>query len=151
MSGIIGFLRFEKLIGRTLVVLVFYLGVAGITLSVLTQMFAALQLMVPPAPQPGMGGLGSYGQAPAVVGPAMGVVWFFAAPITGLVSLVFWRFACELGVILFDLSMNVSKLRTIGEHALMAPAVQSWNPQQRQTGAYSSPPQMGYTQPAQPG
>jgi hypothetical protein len=82
------FLSFDKLMGASLVKLVYYLGIIGIILSTLGTMFSGFAL-----------GIGA------------GLWMFIVAPIGGLIALLFWRFVCELYIVLFRLGEDVSALR----------------------------------------
>ena len=88
------FLSFDKLMGPSLVKIVYFLGLLGIALAVIGQMLA---------------GLGMLTQAP---GLALG--FLVGAPIFGILGLCFWRFVCELYIVLFRAADDVAAIKAQG-------------------------------------
>ncbi len=85
------FLSFDKLMGEGLVKFVYFLGLAGIALGVIRQIFA------------------SFGMMGASFGA--GFWMLLMAPIGGIVAVLFWRFICELYIVLFKLGNDMSQVR----------------------------------------
>jgi hypothetical protein len=96
------FLSFDKLIGPALVKIVYFLGLAGIALGVIGMM---------------LGGL-----AALTSNPVAGLGSLLGAPIFGLVFLCFWRFACELYIVLFRAGDDVAAIRAQGSPPASPPA-----------------------------
>jgi hypothetical protein len=88
------FLSFDKLMGATLVRIVYYLGIVGILLGVIAQVFA------------------SFGAMRYSFGSGLGLL--IAAPVLGLVGICFWRFVCELYLVMFRIGEDVAALRAQG-------------------------------------
>ncbi len=85
------FLNFDKLIGSKLITILYYVGLVGIALGVIGGLFAGLA---------GMGynffaGLGT------IIG----------ALIAGVIGLVFWRFMCELYLLLFRMADDLRDIK----------------------------------------
>jgi hypothetical protein len=76
------FLNFDRLIGPTLVKLVYYVGLAGIVLGAIGVLFAALMSIF----------TGNFPQ---------GIVQLIIAPLVATVGLIYWRFMCELFMLAF--------------------------------------------------
>ena len=85
---ITGFLSFDKLIGAALVRLVYFVGFVCIVIGVVVTMFS------------GFGG-----------GFFAGLGTLVLAPIVGAVGLLFWRFACELYIVLFKIGADIADMR----------------------------------------
>jgi Domain of unknown function (DUF4282) len=85
---ITGFLSFDKLIGAALVRLVYFVGLAGIALGTVVAMFSGF-------------GAGFFA----------GLGTLILAPIGGAVGLLFWRFACELYIVLFKIGADIADMR----------------------------------------
>ncbi len=84
MDGIVKrFMSFEKLIATSLIKVLYWLGVIGITIGTLIAI---------------LGAFASFGQ-----GFAQGVGMLIIAPIGGVVSLIFWRFLCEVYIVIFGM------------------------------------------------
>jgi hypothetical protein len=88
------FLSFDKLMGPALVKIVYFLGLLGIALGVIGQMLTGLGLLT---------------RSP---GPALGFI--IGGPILGIVGLCFWRFVCELYIVLFRAGDDVAAIRAQG-------------------------------------
>ena len=82
------FLSFDKLMGEGLVKFVYFVGVVFLALGVLISMFSGFQ-----------GGFVS----------GLGSMLF--APIAGVFMLLFWRFICELYLVLFKVGNDLSAVR----------------------------------------
>lgn len=85
------FTSFDKLIGSKLIVILYFLGLAGIALGVLGGVFGGL----------GMMGYSFFG----------GVGFVIASLIGGAVGVVFWRFVCELYILLFRMADDLREIR----------------------------------------
>lgn len=88
------FLSFDKLMGPALVKIVYFLGVLGIALAVIGGVLAGL------------------GTIPRDFGRGVGGI--IVAPIAGVVFLCFWRFMCELYIVLFRAGEDVAAIRAQG-------------------------------------
>ncbi|KCZ54237.1 hypothetical protein HY29_15005 [Hyphomonas beringensis] len=86
------FLTFDKLIGTTLIKVLYYIGLIGIALYAVIMFLLGLGVMVS---QSFFGGIGM----------------IIAAIIGGAVSLLFWRFMCELYMLFFRISDDVRELK----------------------------------------
>ncbi len=82
------FLNFDKLIGTSLVKFIYFVGLIGIALGCLFIMFAGFS-------QGFLAGLGTI-----VIGPILAVVY-----------VLFWRFACELWIVMFKISNDLSDVK----------------------------------------
>ncbi|MEZ5939246.1 MAG: DUF4282 domain-containing protein [Hyphomonadaceae bacterium] len=87
------FLSFDKLIGSVLVKVIYWIGIIGIVLGVLSYFFMGFSAM----------------RYSFMMG--LGMIVF--APIGGLIGLIFWRFYCELFIILFKIANDLSELKSI--------------------------------------
>jgi|SRR3990167_3560612 hypothetical protein len=87
------FLSFDKLIGKQLIVILYWLGLIGIALGALAGVFAGLGAMR----YSFLGGLGSI--VVAIIGAAVGVL--------------FWRFMCELYLLLFRMSDDLRDIKNM--------------------------------------
>jgi len=85
-------LTFDKLIGTTLIKILYYIGLVGIALYAIVLFLTGLGVMVS---QSFIGGIGM----------------IIAAIIGGAVSLLFWRFMCELYMLFFRISDDVRELK----------------------------------------
>jgi hypothetical protein len=85
------FLSFDKLIGSKLITILYYLGLIGIALGVLAGIF---------------GGIGSMGYS--FFG---GLGMIIGALIGGVVGLLFWRFLCELYLLLFRMADDLRDIK----------------------------------------
>jgi hypothetical protein len=91
-ENIIGrFWGFDKLIGSALIKILYYVGLAGIALWVLLALARAIDVA-------------RYSSD--------GAVWaVLTALIGGLVSIVMWRFICELWLIIFQIYNRLGEIR----------------------------------------
>ncbi|MFN7178600.1 DUF4282 domain-containing protein [Hyphomonas sp.] len=85
------FLNFDKLLGTQLIVILYYLGLAGIALGAIASLFGALAMMGASF----IGGLGMI--VMTLIGAVIGVL--------------VWRFICELYLILFRISDDVREIK----------------------------------------
>ncbi|MFN4226309.1 MAG: DUF4282 domain-containing protein [Hyphomonas sp.] len=86
------FLNFDKLIGTRLIVILYYLGLAGIALGAIASLFGALAMMGASF----VGGLGM------IVVTAIGAV----------IGVLVWRFICELYLLLFRIADDVRDIKS---------------------------------------
>jgi len=82
------FLTFDKLMGTSLIMILYYIGMVGIVLAGLGALFAGFQI---------------------------GFMAIVSAIFGTLLALVFWRFMCELYILFFRMSDD---LRDIKNHQL---------------------------------
>ncbi|MEM9234580.1 MAG: DUF4282 domain-containing protein [Pseudomonadota bacterium] len=87
------FMSFDKMMGKSLVQIVYFIGLAVIAVGTVLSMLGAL------------GGIGSNALA------ALGGV--FIAPLLGLLSAVFWRFVCEIYMVLFKISDDLTEIKAM--------------------------------------
>lgn len=85
------FLNFDKLIGTQLIIILYYLGLLGIGLGAIASLFGALAMLG----QSFVGGLG------------MVVMTLIAA----VVGVLFWRFVCELYLLLFRMADDLREIK----------------------------------------
>ena len=83
------FLNFDKLMGQSLVKIVYYLGIIGIVLGCIGFVFTGF----------GLGGFG--GGLGALIGAVIG----------GIIGICFLRFFCELYLAIFRMSDDLSAIR----------------------------------------
>lgn len=74
------FLTFDKLIATGLIKIFYWIGVAGIAIAVLVAIFTG------------------FGQ-----GFMTGLGMIVAAPVGGVIGLIFWRFICEVYIVVFGM------------------------------------------------
>ena len=89
------FLNFDKMMGTSIIKVLYYIGMVGIAISVIGSIFGALASM------------GS-----SFFGGLLGVV---LAPVFGLIGLLFWRFMCEIYLLFFKISDDLSAIKLRGE------------------------------------
>jgi len=89
------FTSFDKMMGTSIIKVLYFIGVAGIVLFTVLGMLGSLASMGSSF----LGGLGG----------------FILTPIMGLVGLLFWRFMCEIYILFFKISDDVAAMRTRGE------------------------------------
>lgn len=77
------FLTFDKLIATSLIKILYWIGVAGIALGTILAIFGAFAAF---------GG-----------GIAQGLGMLIMAPIGGIIALIFWRFICEIYIVVFGM------------------------------------------------
>ncbi|MDP1554119.1 MAG: DUF4282 domain-containing protein [Hyphomonas sp.] len=87
------FMSFDKLIGSKLIVIIYWLGLIGIGLGVIAGAFGGLASMR----YSFFGGLG------AVIATLIGAV----------VGVLFWRFVCEMYLLLFRMADDVRDIKTM--------------------------------------
>jgi len=84
MSGIVGrFLTFDKLIATGLIKVFYWIGMAAIALSTLIAI---------------LGAFAAFGQSFAA-----GLGMLIMAPIGGVIAVIFWRFICEVYIVIFGM------------------------------------------------
>jgi len=83
------FFSFEKLIATGLIKFIYWVGIIGIGLFVIAAIF------------------GGFSQG---FGPGMGSL--FGAPLIGAVSLLFWRFICEIYLVIFGIYDRLGNIQT---------------------------------------
>jgi hypothetical protein len=88
MGFVSTFLNFDKLIGTALVKVIYYIGIVLIVLGTLFIMFS---------------GFG--------VGFLQGIGTIVIGPILGIIYLVFWRFLCEMWIVLFKISNDLGDVK----------------------------------------
>lgn len=96
------FLGFERLIGPTLVKLVYWVGLAGIAAATFFSITAGLGAVF----------------AGNVAG---GLVQLVASPAVGATALIVWRFLCELFMLAFLAFDRLSDLRNLMRQAIGGP------------------------------
>jgi len=85
------FTSFDKMMGTSIIKVLYFIGVVFIALSTVLAMFGALASMG----QSFVGGVGA----------------LVLAPIMGVIGLLFWRFMCEIYILFFKISDDVSAIR----------------------------------------
>lgn len=86
------FIGFDKLLGRQLITILYYLGLIGIAFGFIAGLLGGLGMMV------GVSFFGGVGMIIAtVIGTAVGVL--------------FWRFVCELYVLFFRMAEDLRELK----------------------------------------
>ncbi len=101
------FLSFDKLIGATLVKIFYYLGLVGVVLMTLGLMFSGFS----------QGFL-----------PGLGMLIF--GPIVGFLALLYWRFICEIIIVMFKIGNDLGEVK----------AILAGNPGAASPGAAATPP-----------
>jgi hypothetical protein len=96
------FLGFDRLIGADLVKLVYYFAAAIIIIMVGVTIFVGLFAIAG-------GNLGA------------GLMQIVAAPVVGIVAMVYWRFVCELFMLAFLSFERLGEVRNLLAHATGAP------------------------------
>ncbi len=92
MNGIVSrFLNFDKLIGPSLIKVIYFIGLALIALGVLVFMLASLA-------QIGNNALAAIGG-------------FVLGPVFGVIYLILWRFLCELYMLFFRISDDLRDIK----------------------------------------
>ncbi len=87
------FLNFDKLIGTTLIKVMYYIGLVGIALYAIVTFLGGLGMMT----QSFMGGLGMV----------------IAALVGAVVGLLFWRFICEIYLLFFRISDDLRDIKNM--------------------------------------
>lgn len=89
MNGIVSrFLTFDKLIATALIKIFYWVGIVFIALGVLG------------------GIIGGFGQ-----GFLSGLGMVIVAPIGGVIALIFWRFLCEVYIVVFGMYDRLGKIQ----------------------------------------
>lgn len=88
------FISFDKLIGLSIIKVLYFVGAGFILISTVLGM---------------LGSLAAIGSSP--LGAIGG---FLLTPVFGLIGLLFWRFMCELYILFFKLSEDISAIRAQG-------------------------------------
>ena len=88
------FLNFDKMMGTSIIKVLYYIGIVFIALGVIGAMLGALGSMRLSF----MGGL----------------IGFVMAPVFGVIGLLFWRFMCEIYILFFKISDDVSAIKLRG-------------------------------------
>ncbi len=89
MNGLVSrFTTFDKLIATSLIKFLYWVGIVFIVLGVI------------------VGAFGSFSQ-----GFWAGIVGLIAAPIGGILGLIFWRFLCELYIVLFGMYDRLGEIQ----------------------------------------
>lgn len=89
------FLSFDKMMGTSIIKVLYYIGMVFIAFGVIGAMFTAL------------GSMGS-----SFIGGLIGLIM---ALVMGIVGLLFWRFMCEIYILFFKISDDVSAIKLRGE------------------------------------
>ena len=89
------FLNFDKMMGTSIIKVLYYIGMVFIAFGVIAAM---------------LGALGSMGSS--FMGGLIGLIM---APVMGIVGLLFWRFMCEICILFFKISDDVSAIRKNNE------------------------------------
>ena len=89
------FLNFDKMMGTSIIKVLYYIGMVFIALGVIGSMFGALGSM----------GGNFFG----------GLIALLMAPVMGLIGLLFWRFMCEIYLLFFKISDDLSAIKLRGE------------------------------------
>lgn len=88
MNGLFGrFVTFDKLIATGLIKLMYWIGLAFIAIAVV------------------VGAFGGFAQ-----GFGTGLAGLILAPIAGLIGLIFWRFLCEVYIVIFGIYDRLGKI-----------------------------------------
>jgi len=91
------FLSFDKMMGTSIIKVLYYVGMVGIAIGTIGAIFGALASMQ----YSFLAGLG-------------GVIM---APIMGVIGLLFWRFMCEIYLLFFKISDDLSVIKKRGDAA----------------------------------
>jgi uncharacterized protein DUF4282 len=84
MNGIVSrFLTFDKLIATGLIKVFYWIGIVGIALTTLIAF---------------LGAFAAFGQSFAA-----GLGMLIMAPIGGIIAVIFWRFICEVYIVIFGM------------------------------------------------
>jgi len=89
------FLNFDKMMGTSIIKVLYYVGMVGIAIGVVMSIFAAFGSM-------------QYSFFGGLVGVIM-------APVFGIVGLLFWRFMCEIYLLFFKISDDLSAIKLRGD------------------------------------
>ena len=89
------FLNFDKMMGTSIIKVLYYIGMVFIVFGVIGSMLGALGSM----------GGNFFG----------GLIALLMAPVMGLIGLLFWRFMCEIYLLFFKISDDLSAIKLRGE------------------------------------
>src|SRR5690606_31598175 len=92
------FWGFDHMIGSALIKIIYYIGLVGILLMTLFGML-------------GGGVMGAMGGAYGGGGGGGGLIMIILAPVLGVIYLVFWRFVCELWLLMFLMYNRMGEIR----------------------------------------
>lgn len=99
------FLSFDKLIGAKLITILYYLGLIGIALGLIAGVLSGLGTMV---------SFSFFGGIGMVIGSLIGAA----------LGLLFWRFLCEMYLLLFRMADDLRDIKTAkGAAPVVPPAV----------------------------
>lgn len=88
-----GFFNFDKLIAGTLIKIIYWIGLAGIALWGIVFLFSALAMMT----QSVLAGLGM----------------LIILPVILAISVLFWRFLCEIYIVIFRIYERLGDIRDL--------------------------------------
>ena len=86
------FIGFDKLLGKQLITILYYLGLAGIALGLIAGVLGGLGMMV---------GVSFFGGVGMILGSVIGAA----------IGVLFWRFVCELYVLFFRMAEDLRDLK----------------------------------------
>ena len=89
------FTSFDKMMGTSIIQVLYFIGMVFIAFGVIGAMFTAL------------GSMGS-----SFIGGLIGLIM---ALVMGIVGLLFWRFMCEIYILFFKISDDVAAIKLRGE------------------------------------
>lgn len=90
MDGVVSrFMSFDKLIATGLIKVLYWIGIVLIALGTIAGMF------------------GGFAQ-----GFGSGLVSFIVAPVGGVIGLIFWRFLCEVYIVIFGIYDRLGNIET---------------------------------------
>ncbi len=89
------FLSFDKMMGTSIIKILYYIGMVFIVVGVVMSIFSALASM----------GTSFFG----------GLAGVILAPVFGVVGLLFWRFMCEIYLLFFKISDDLSAIKLRGD------------------------------------
>lgn len=99
------FLSFDKLIGTKLITILYYLGLIGIALGLIAGVLSGLGAMV---------SINFFGGIGMIIGSIIGAA----------LGLLFWRFLCEVYLLLFRMADDLRDIKTAkGAPPVVPPAV----------------------------
>lgn len=82
------FTTFDKLIATSLIKLLYWIGLAVIVIGVLVGMFSGF-----------------------AKGFGAGIVSIIVAPVAGIIGLIFWRFLCEIYIVVFGIYDRLGEIK----------------------------------------
>jgi Domain of unknown function (DUF4282) len=105
MDVVTKFLSFDKLMGTSLVKIVYFLGLTGIVLGTVGGLLSGLGLLF--------------------ANFFLGLTTLIMAPVIGVVGMCFLRFACELYIVLFRMGEDIAAMRGTGGINPVSPPAQT--------------------------